>query len=238
MFIKQQWLTYGVSIIADGLMSVKNELFIKVMAVSEHKAMLISGLDCSRDNVSSEFIAEILLKAVESVGTFNVVQILTDNAPTCKAAGRIIETAYPHIFWSGCVAHTLGLLLKDMVKSVHPSLAFVANCYKNVKGVTDYLKNHSLSLYIFRTFPELDGFQVKKRRYGEHFLVLDRILRVKNALISMVLSEEWNKLKRGRSNSKMQHDTLRKTILDDDFWKKLKTIVTFTRPIMGFDMLL
>lgn len=231
VFIKQQWPTYGVSVVSDGWMNAKNESFIKIMAVSEGKAMLISGLYSSREDVSSEFIAEVLLKAVESVGAFNVVQIVTDNAPTCKVAGRIVETAYPHIFWSGCVAHILSLLLKDMVKSRNPSLAFVANCYKKVKGVTNYLKNHSSSLYMFRTFPELDGFQAKKRRYGQHFLVLERVLRVKNALINMVLCEEWDKLKRGRSHSKMEHDEVRKAILDDDFWKNLRTTVTFMRLI-------
>ncbi|GFZ17828.1 hypothetical protein Acr_26g0010980 [Actinidia rufa] len=231
VLIKQQWPTYGVSVVSDGWMNVKNESFIKIMAVSESRAMLISGLDCSRDEVSHEFIAGILLKAVESVGAFNVVQILTDNSPTCKAAGRIIETTYPHIFWTGCVAHTLSLLLKDMVKSMHPCLAFVGNCYNKVKGVTNYLKNHSSSLNIFRMFPELDGFLVKKTRYGQHFLVLERTLRVKNALINMVLSEEWDKLTRGRSKSKMEHETVRKTSLDDDFWKNLRTIVTFMRPI-------
>ncbi|PSR89905.1 50S ribosomal protein [Actinidia chinensis var. chinensis] len=231
VLIKQQWPTYGVSVVSDGWMNVKNESFIKIMAVSESRAMLISGLDCSRDEVSHEFIAGILLKAVESVGAFNVVQILTDNSPTCKAAGRIIETTYPHIFWTGCVAHTLSLLLKDMVKSMHPCLAFVGNCYNKVKGVTNYLKNHSSSLNIFRMFPELDGFLVKKTRYGQHVLVLERTLRVKNALINMVLSEEWDRLTRGRSKSKMEHDTVRKTILDDDFWKNLRTIVTFMRPI-------
>lgn len=230
--IKQQWPTYGVSIVSDGWINVKKESFIKVMAVSERSAMFINGLDCTKDDVSSESITEVLLKAIESVGAFNVMQILTNNVPECKAAGRVIEKSYPHIFWSASVAHTVSLLMKDIVKSLHPNLAFLANCcYKKVKEVIDYFSSHSLSLYILRSFPDLDVFQVKKRRYGQHFLLLDRFLQVKNILINMVLSEEWDKIKRGQSKSVLGDDMVRMIILDDDFWSKLKTIVAFMRPM-------
>ncbi|KAL3849608.1 hypothetical protein ACJIZ3_011490 [Penstemon smallii] len=231
MCIKQEWPTYGVSIVADGWMNSKKESVVKVMAVSEKKATFIMGVDCVTNSVSSEFIAEILLKAVESVGAYSVVQILTDDASICKAAGKTIETAYPHIFWSGSVAHTLSLLLKDIIKSTQPSLCFVVECYRKAKGILDYLKTHSSSLYAFRTFSELDGLRVKKRKYGQHFLVLERILRVKSALINMILSEEWEKLKSGRSKAQMDHDDVKKVILDDEFWKKLKITVTFLKPI-------
>lgn len=228
---KQQWLTHGVSIVSDGWLNAKKEPFVKVMAVSEQRTMFINGVNCSEDDVSSEYIADVLLRAVESVGAYSVVQILTDDALICKAAGKTIEAAYPHIFWSGCVAHTLSLLLRDIVKSMHPILDFIAACYSMAKGIMNYLKRHSSSLYIFRTFPELDILRLKKRRYGQHYLVLERILRVRNALINMVLSEEWEKLKRGMSKSKMDHDGVRRTVLDDEFWKKLKIIVTFMKPI-------
>lgn len=62
----------------------QERVICQVMAVSEGKAMLITGIDCSRDD---------LLKAIESVGAYSVVQVLTDNTSTCKAAGKTIETA-------------------------------------------------------------------------------------------------------------------------------------------------
>ncbi|KAJ7947908.1 DUF659 domain-containing protein [Quillaja saponaria] len=231
IFIKQQWPTYGVSIVSDGWGNMKDESFMKIMAVSEGKAMLISGIDCSGDDISGEFIAESLLRAIESVGAYGVVQILTDNIPSCKAADKIIETAYPHIFWSGCMAHTLSLLLKDVVKSTNAALDFVSKCYQQAKGIMNYIKNHSSSFHVFRKFSALNALQVKKRRYGQHFVVIERILRLKSDLINMVLSEEWDRLKKGRSKSSMEHEEVRKIILNDNFWKKLKIILTFMKPI-------
>ena len=47
---------------------------------------------------SGAAIAEFLLKAVEEVEPENVIQVMTDNASNCKAAGREIENVHKHIF--------------------------------------------------------------------------------------------------------------------------------------------
>jgi len=39
---------------------------------------------------------------------------------------------------------------------------------------------------------------------------------VKNALINLVLSEEWGELKKDRLNSSMGHRELKKAVTDDD----------------------
>jgi hypothetical protein len=59
---------------------------------------------------------QILLKTMNDVGPSNVIQVIIDNATNCKGAGKIIEQVHPHIFWSGCLVHTLNLLMHDIVK--------------------------------------------------------------------------------------------------------------------------
>lgn len=61
-------------------------------------------------------IGAFLLKAVEDIGSSNVLQVVTDNAANCKAAGREISKVHKHIFWSPCVAHTLNLIFKDIAE--------------------------------------------------------------------------------------------------------------------------
>lgn len=63
-------------------------------------------------------IAEYLLKAIDEVGASNVLQVVTDNATNCKAAGKEIEKVHKHILWSPCVVHTLNLIFKDFVSSL------------------------------------------------------------------------------------------------------------------------
>lgn len=51
---------------------------------------------------------------ITEVGVSNVVQVITENAPICKAAGMLVEHAYPTVFWTHCVVHTLNLSLKNI----------------------------------------------------------------------------------------------------------------------------
>ena len=51
-------------------------------------------------------IAELLLKNIEAIGPYNVIQVTPDNVANCKATGAIIEDKYPNIFWSRCMVHT------------------------------------------------------------------------------------------------------------------------------------
>jgi hypothetical protein len=44
------------------------------------------------------------------------MQVVTDSAANCKAAGQLITAAYPHITWSPCVAHICDLALEDIFK--------------------------------------------------------------------------------------------------------------------------
>lgn len=43
-------------------------------------------------------------------------QIVTDNVVANIAAKNIVATIRPTLFWSNCAAHTLKLLLEDIVK--------------------------------------------------------------------------------------------------------------------------
>jgi hypothetical protein len=63
---------------------------------------------------TAEYIASVLKKAMEKLGPQNVVQIVTDSAANCKAAGALLETEYPHLTWSPCAAHILDLCMEDI----------------------------------------------------------------------------------------------------------------------------
>ena len=60
------------------------------------------------------YIVEKLENSIKEIGAQNVIQIITDNASSCKATCAIAESKYPHIFWTLCVVHTLNLALKNI----------------------------------------------------------------------------------------------------------------------------
>ncbi|KAI8561094.1 hypothetical protein RHMOL_Rhmol04G0310100 [Rhododendron molle] len=223
--LMQDWSTHGVSIISDGWSNIKNQHLINIMAVSGGKAIFISGHDVSSVEKNATNIAELLFKAIDYVGPSNVIQVVTDNAANCKAAGAIIQRKFNHIFWSGCLAHTLNLLMKDIAKSEHPSLSFVDETYKRGKAVVKYIKNHSACQSLFKSFSSLE-----LTRFGHHFIVIQRLVKVRASLVSMALSKQWDCLKRTTSSPE-QHDNVQQTVLDDDFWRKSQRVLKITKPI-------
>ncbi|XP_026395656.1 uncharacterized protein LOC113290253 [Papaver somniferum] len=199
------------------------------MAVSDGKEMFLSAHDVSGIEKTGENISAILLKEIEEIGLSNVVQVLTDNMANCKLAGEIIEEKYPHIFWSGCLAHTLILLTKDIAKSKEPAISFVKETYTKDKDIVKFVRNHSQCLALFKKFSPLEVLKSKKTRFGFHFVVLSRIVEVRASLISMVLSEEWKELKKPANAE--EHAKITSIVMDGNFWSNAEKVLRITKPI-------
>lgn len=194
------------------------------MAVSDGKAMFLSAHDVFRNRENRrKNIAEILLKAIEEIGPLVVVQDVTDNAANCKYAGALIEAKYPHIFWSGCLAHTLNLLMKDIGKSKEPAVSFFKETYTKGKDIVKFIRNHSQCLSLFKKFSTLEVLKSKKTRFGFHFVVLSRLVKVRASLVAMVLSEEWKEIKKPMNAA--DHEEITAIILDGNFWSNAEKVL-------------
>ena len=95
------WNEYGVSIVSDGWTNVKGKPLINILGVSASGAVFLSSHDYSDRFKTDINIAEALIKTIESIEPYYVIQVITDNTTKCKAAGAIIEDRYPNIFGSG-----------------------------------------------------------------------------------------------------------------------------------------
>ncbi|KAJ0472306.1 hypothetical protein HanHA89_Chr15g0605551 [Helianthus annuus] len=96
--IKDTWYTQGVSIVSDGWMNVKHNPLINVLAVNSRGAMFMHAGDFLGVDKKAGVIAKYLIEAIETVGSSNVLQVITDNAANCKKPGQEIEKVYKHIF--------------------------------------------------------------------------------------------------------------------------------------------
>ncbi|XP_057550448.1 uncharacterized protein LOC130828480 [Amaranthus tricolor] len=119
---KATWREKGVSILSDGWSDPQRRPLINLMVACEVGPLFLKVVDCSEEVKDKDFIASLLNDAIEEVGYDKfVVQILTDNASNCKAAGELIEGRYPHIFWTPCIVHTLNLALKNICNAKNVS---------------------------------------------------------------------------------------------------------------------
>jgi len=72
-------------------------------------------MDATGNQKHVVFLASILKKFIEKVGPNNVVQVTTNNTAMNPIVWNLISSKYPHIFFQGCMVHTLNLMLEDFV---------------------------------------------------------------------------------------------------------------------------
>lgn len=149
--------------------------------------MFLYAEDFSGVEKTGKEIADFLLKAIDEVGPSNVLQVVTDNAANCKAAGKEIEKVHKHIFWSPCVVHTLNLIFKDSAAA----LSWMSDTYIRGKNIVKYFLNHSHAHAIFRNYSGLELLKVAKTRFGSHHILLRRLTQCREALTTTVVVRAW-----------------------------------------------
>ncbi|CAH1416645.1 unnamed protein product [Lactuca virosa] len=101
-------------IVGDGWSDPTRKPLINFMATSGNGPLFLKVVNCFEEVKDRFYIVELTKEVVDEIGHQNVVQIITNNAANCKAVGEIIESQFPHIYWTPCVVHTLNLALKNI----------------------------------------------------------------------------------------------------------------------------
>ena len=96
--IKKTWNEKGVSICSNGWSDAQRRPLINIMAVSKSGSMFFKAINCEGETKDKHFIADLLINTIQEIGPQKVVQVITDNAAACKAAGHVMEAKFQHIF--------------------------------------------------------------------------------------------------------------------------------------------
>ena len=82
-----------------------------MMCVSLVGKEFLGAIDTSGDMKDAVYIAHVIKKYLIEVGPKNVVQVCTDNANMMHKAVSIVQQQWPHLYFQGCMAHAINLLL-------------------------------------------------------------------------------------------------------------------------------
>lgn len=238
--IKTTWKEKGVTIVSDGWSDSQRRPLINFMAVTENGPMFLKAVNCEGELKYKFHIANLIKEVILEVGPQNVVQVITDNAPVSKAAGMIVETQYPHIFWTPCVVHTLNLALKNICAAkntggnydVYDECHWITEVGDTAVMIKNFILNHNMVLTMFNHIAPLKLLSVAETRFASVLVMLKRLKLLKRSLALLVLSEEWGTY---RDYDLERAQTIRTIILDDLWWDKVDYILEFTAPI--YDML-
>ena len=200
----------------------------------------MKDVDGSGKYKDKHYLARLIVDTIHEVGARDVVQVITDNAPVCKAAGSIVESELPHIFWTPCVVHTLNLALKSICapKNSEPNhvaykeCSWILNIADAARLIKNFIVNHSMRLAMFNRHVRLRLLAVAETRFASTLIMLKRLRDVKHGLQSMVIDEQWSAYK---EDDTVKATFVKETILNDGWWEQVDYILSFTTPI--YDML-
>ncbi|CAL5395559.1 unnamed protein product [Camellia sinensis] len=196
-----------------GELKARNKNWLIVFTDDEGDMMLVGDDPWPKNKGETKdkyFISNLMKEVIMEVGPKNVVQVITDNAANCKAAGHLIEAQFPHIFWTPCVVHTLNLALKNICAA------------KNVE-------NNSVA---FEECNWISEIVVAETRFASSIVMLKRVKLIKQGLQTMVISDKWSCY---RDDDIGKAKFVKDKLLDDFWWDQVNYILSFTAPI--YDMI-
>lgn len=225
---------YGATICSDGWDNVTNRPLMNVMLVCPMGDVFLGSIDTTGSKKCKTYIADTLKTFIEKVGPLNVVQVCTDNATNMLGAMERINEAYPHIYMQGCCAHIMDLLLEDWGRE-----EMFADLVQKAKDVAFYIRNHHVPMALFRRFsPKLSLLWPAVTRFACNYVMIHRLLEVKNALEMVVIDPAWveyvsslfNRQNGHRAHSKASQ--VRATILDESFWHRCANFDFIVAPVL------
>jgi hypothetical protein len=224
--IKSAWPSTGVSIVSDGWTDATRHPLINFMVSSLNGAVFLKAVDALGKYKDAQYMGELFIKVIEDVGVDSCVQIITDNAPVCKATGMIVEVKYPQIFWTPCIVHSLNLALKYIAAEV----TWMGSLIEDACHIRNFVQNHTNSLKIYKAYTHLSLLKIVETRFASSFIMLKRLREVKSALGFMVISEYWSFLRKiDQASSKRVKDTM----LDDGWWERVDLTIKIMDPIIS-----
>ena len=224
---------FGATLTFDGWSSCTNQPLFNAMIVSPVGEHFLGSVDTSGHTKTAAYQASIIEKFIEDVGSQNVVQIATDNASVMKAAAEIITNKYDHIYFQGCAVHAMNLLLGDIAKA-----KWITEVLKKARTIVTFIKKRHMPLAVFRKHEKKYSLVLAgKTRFGSNFMMVDRLLEVRQALEQSVVDEQWTSYvttlrdDRKKKTRTMSRD-VKKNILDDHFWQRCTNFQEVVAPLM------
>ena len=160
------------------------------MATTESGSVFLKSINRYGEIKDKDFIAKHIRDVIMEVGQNNVVQIITDNADVCKAAGMLIELEFPSIYWSPCVVHTLNLALQNICaaknteknRDIYHQCSWISQIVDDATFVKNFIMGHSMRLSMFNNFNSLKLLSLAPTRFASTIVMLKRFRSLKKGL--------------------------------------------------------
>ena len=90
-----------------------------------------------------------------------------------------------------------------------------------------FITNHSMAHHIFCNHSRLELLKIAKTRFASYYLTFRKLLKVREALASMVSSDPWQELKDKAASASNRSDfqEVEDTVLEGHFWSQVRYVL-------------
>ena len=220
---KEQWALIGCSLMTYAWTDKKGRGVMNIVVHSAYGVYFLDSVDCSSVKKNGRYIFELVDKWIEEIGEKNVVQVVTDNASVNWATTDLLKAKRPSIFWTGCAAHTIDLMLEDIGK-----IKKIDDTIVRARSLTTFLYSHTRVLALMRKCLGKDLVRAGITRFATAYLNLKSLLDNKKELGRLFRENELNEM--GYLKSEKGKNAA-KTVRSKTFWKNVDCAVNFFEPL-------
>ncbi len=177
---------YGTTICFIGWDNVTQHPLLNIMFACPSGDVFIGSIDTTGEWKDAHYICNPLGGYKKTIGIDNIVQICTNNVSNMRSATSLIICHLPSLYFQGCVAHCLNLLLEDWGKAT-----WVKQIVKKVK-VVSFIQQHHAPLAIFRHYEtNLMLLNPIKTQFATNFLMVGKLFKLRPVIEQIVINLDW-----------------------------------------------
>lgn len=223
---KDEWKKTGCTLILDGWTDNKDRSMTNFLVNSPRGTVFLKSVDTSDIFKNVDNLFELIDSMVEEIGEENVVQVVTDSAPTYVKAGEMLMMKRKKLFWNPCAAHCLDLILSDI-----GDMPIHKDTMSKARKIAVFIYRHSWVINLMRKYTkDRELTRAAITRFATSYLTLRRLNETKIALTAMFTSEKWQ---RSQYSKEAEGKTVCDIILaDKDFWSAIQYCLKCTLPLV------
>ncbi|KAG6667853.1 uncharacterized protein LOC122316952 [Carya illinoinensis] len=223
---KASWAITGCSIMADSWKDTQGRTLINFLASCPHSVYFVTSVDATDVVEDASSLFKLMDKVVEEIGEENIVQVITENTPSYKAAGKMLEEKRRNLFWTPCATSCIDRMLEDFLK-----IRCVGECMEKGRQIAKVIYNQIWLLNLMKNeFTEgQELLRPAVTRCASSFATLQSLRDHKVGLRKMFVSNKWISSQFSKSDLGKEVENI---VLNSTFWKKVQYVLKSVDPIM------
>jgi hypothetical protein len=226
---KLVWKERGCTLMCDGWTGTTRKSMINFLVYCTEGTVFMKSVDASGKIKNADFLYRLMDELVEEIGEENVVQLVTDNEASYKAAGRLLMEKRRHIYWVPCAAHSIDLMMEDIGKDKH-----IAKLVSQAQMITTFIYGHNRILNIMRTHTGgRDLLRAGPTRFASNFISLESLAKFRHQLGQTINSVDYlQHVRTLRSDSRQTAREVAELIGSSRFWEKVHYYLKVIEPLV------